>query len=658
MLTRFRTRILLITAIVALALPAAFSFAGSVGAVTSRLMQASDYIDSGRMDDAKDKLDEAEKFLDGLTDNEKAPLLKQMANLRAKLGAPAPAPTPAPANTPANTPAPAPAPAPTNTPAPASADNEAAERISRNIDRNIKMAQEETNPSALQGMIENTQQALDNDDAKTNLSPDARRNFQSQIDALKAKVAEGDKAEAANRLADQIHRMIDGASAVENPDAIQDSLSHAHALLDSDDVKQKLDPSTFQKLTRELADTETQIHQRQKRDALSRAEPPLKELEDKVSTDPFKDVQPIQAYQVDEDLNALVDRVKAPLSSLPADDPDVKALAARLAAAQQKIDAADAAFASANMDVAIQNNWKFAMQDSDGWDSEQYTPGPQPFDLPGLPKTEKAASSAEYFLQQKETVDARQKGAALPKAAETIAAADKTLADAQARLDAAFNQWMDAAEKAPRPQGENRFSIGSAADMARWGDQVFAGSKYQSADVGRAKKLDQKWQDELAAIAQQHDAALKQMTADADAAWPKIADSISAEKGFHPADVAAAKGKTLRFNKVRNRSGWDFDGQYDLVIWVDGQPVAGMYEPAIKQAFATASKAIGDSVPDHVDWDVIAVIEGTGSANQRFTTTVKDEHMDVLGKVEGYRPVDCVVCRVIAIHAGPVAAAQ
>ena len=101
----------------------------------------------------------------------------------------------------------------------------------------------------------------------------------------------------------------------------------------------------------------------------------------------------------------------------------------------------------------------------------------------------------------------------------------------------------------------------------------------------------------------------------------------------------------------------DFDAGYDLVIWVDGQPVAGNYDAKIKQAFAEASRAIGDSVPDHIDWDVIAVIEGTGSANRRFKTTVKDEMQDVLGTVEGTRTVDCVVVRVIAIHAGPVAAA-
>jgi hypothetical protein len=640
---RVRNQMLLITVAVSLTLRPAVSFAGSASAAKSRIMQASEYIDSGRNDDAKDKLDEAEKFLDGLDADEKAPIEKQIADLRAKLGAPKAAET--------NTPA------PDQTPAPAAAADSDAANITRNLDRSIKMAQEETNPSALAGLIESTQQILDDDGTKKSLSAEVRKNYQAQIDALRAKVKAADDAEATRRLAQQIERMISGAAGATNIDAINDSLGNAHGLLESEDVKQKLDASTLQQLTQRLADTEAQIQQRQKHDALARAEPPLKELEEKVAADPFKDVQPMQAYQVTEELNALVHRVKYQLSTLPENDLDRKTDADRLAAAQQKIDAADAAWAAANIEVAIQNNWKYAMQDADGWDSEQYTPGRDPFEKPKLDKTEKAAGSAKYFLEEKTTIDARQKAGALPKSSETIAEAEKTQADALARLDGAFNQWMDAAEKEPRPQGPNRFEIGAAAEMARWAGQVLSGSKYLDADVARANKLDQRWKDELAAIEREHEAALKQMTADADAAWPNIAGSIRSETGFHPADVSASRGKIFRFNKVRNRAGWDFDAGYDLVIWVDGQPVAGNYDPKIKQAFAEASRAIGDSVPDHVDWDVIAVIEGTGSANRRFKTTVKDEMQDVLGTVEGTRTVDCVVVRVIAIHAGPVAAA-
>src|SRR5581483_5694608 len=98
------------------------------------------------------------------------------------------------------------------------------------------------------------------------------------------------------------------------------------------------------------------------------------------------------------------------------------------------------------------------------------------------------------------------------------------------------------AEKQPRPQGADRFEIGAATDMVRWADERLAGSKYHDADIARGKKLDQRWQDELAAIKQQHEAALQKMTADANAAWPGIVSSLSPQEGFHAADAESMKG--------------------------------------------------------------------------------------------------------------------
>ena len=55
--------------------------AGSVSAAKSRLMQAQDYADKGQKDDAQAKLSEAETFLDGLSDSEKAPIASDIAAL-------------------------------------------------------------------------------------------------------------------------------------------------------------------------------------------------------------------------------------------------------------------------------------------------------------------------------------------------------------------------------------------------------------------------------------------------------------------------------------------------------------------------------------------------------------------------------------------------
>lgn len=52
------------------------------------------------------------------------------------------------------------------------------------------------------------------------------------------------------------------------------------------------------------------------------------------------------------------------------------------------------------------------------------------------------------------------------------------------------------------------------------------------------------------------------------------------------------------------------------------------------------------------------MVDGAGTVGQRYTSEVKDDHMNVLAKIEGYRPVSCVTVRVLAVHAGPVAAGE
>jgi hypothetical protein len=611
------------------------AWAQSASAAKSRVMQAQEYIDQGRTDDAKQKLDEAEKFLDGLPDDEKAPITKQIAALRDKLGAGKPAGN---AASPSGTPTAAPT---------GGTDQGASDEAYRRVDRVLTMAEDDvtTNPDRAQNDIEQVTSTMDSDDVKKALTPAARAKLQARIEAMQAKVKSNGGSEAARRLTSRIESDLSSVNQMAgyDPRSASAQINHAKTLLASDDA-QNLDAATVKRLEGKITDAEAALQNGIKKSALARATPPLKEFEDRTQTDPFKDVQPISAYKVTEEFRALRSRVVAEMQRIAKDDPDRKAFEDRLEAAQKKLDGYDAAFASANAEMGLTNRWKYLSEGFSGWDQEGTVRSRDPFAEPSLPKTEQAAMESKHFLDEKETVDASHKPE-MKDAAAAIAEAQKTLADVQAKLDAAFNQWMDGAEKQPRPQGPTRFAIGSAADMARWADSRLAGTKYHDADVARAKKLDQK----------QFEETLAKMTADANDAWPKISSGIQTQEGFSPADVASARGKTFRFVKVRNRSGWDFDHQYDLVMWVDGKPVAGNFAPNIKKAFNEAPRQIGDSVDDHIDWEVIAIVQGRGSVNRRFTTEVKDEHQETFAKIEGTEPVDCVVVKVIAIHAGPIA---
>ena len=320
---------------------------------------------------------------------------------------------------------------------------------------------------------------------------------------------------------------------------------------------------------------------------------------------------------------------------------------------KKKIDAGDPGAVVPVSDSALAKSWEYAQQGASGWEAEHCQPG-RPFEEISLPKTVQALGQIKHWMADQTTIDARAAAKTSPKIAATLAQADKTYEAALSKLDAAYNQWLDAAEAQSSPERDAKFNR-LGRPIRRSGEDWFAGTKYAIEDVTRAKKLDQRWKDEVTGQHQDRQDALERMTDAANAAWPKILAATHAEEGFHASDAAAFKGKTVRFKAVRNRTGWDFDGQYEIVIWVDGQALAGSYEPNVRKAFKDAAAKIGDSVNDHINWDIVAVIEGRGRVNRRNTTEVLAQNRQVLGKIESYDPMDCILMRVIAVHAGPVA---
>ena len=68
--------------------------------------------------------------------------------------------------------------------------------------------------------------------------------------------------------------------------------------------------------------------------------------------------------------------------------------------------------------------------------------------------------------------------------------------------------------------------------------------------AARAKKLDERWKAEIAEQERKYAEAQKRLTADASAAWPKIAAAVRADDGLNPSDAAAAKGKIVRLKGV------------------------------------------------------------------------------------------------------------
>lgn len=312
----------------------------------------------------------------------------------------------------------------------------------------------------------------------------------------------------------------------------------------------------------------------------------------------------------------------------------------------------------------LQRMWKERQEEMAGWQEEKKGPTwkqflanqPDGADKLLMPKTIETLAAVKYWLDLdhvKETAEQAKNEAA----AKTIMAdARKTVDESGAKLNAAFNNLLDEAER-DNAQAQNELARIKADDLRLAADHWFEGTPYHDRNVARARKLKEKWEAMVASGEKQRDEALAKMTADAAAAWPAMASSIQAQDGFTPDKLDAFKGKIVRI-KGNNRLGSDYNpGDYDYVHEINGMPVAGRFTPAVAEAVDKATKQTAHDLPGS-DWDIFAVVEGPGRISHRTHSNgkLKVDGQEV-GTVtaEGQQSVPCVVVRIFAVHAGPVA---
>ena len=107
---------------------------------------------------------------------------------------------------------------------------------------------------------------------------------------------------------------------------------------------------------------------------------------------------------------------------------------------------------------------------------------------------------------------------------------------------------------------------------------------------------------------------------------------------------------------VYNRSGWDFAGsEWDFTVKINGTPVTGDYDPTVLKAFREGQQAIHDNIDEHKPWDVIGVVEGTGTVTERIIEEVRIGDTVEKVKIERNVKEPALKIRIIALRAGPVA---
>jgi hypothetical protein len=342
-------------------------------------------------------------------------------------------------------------------------------------------------------------------------------------------------------------------------------------------------------------------------------------------------------------------RVRGAIAELRADDAQVRSIEARLAAVDERIAEASAALDAGQARARVNQAWQLERDAVAGWEDEQHASGM----LTGMPKSALAVRRLMHFLADTELLRIRAAHGADAELQSAFAEAERIFDAAAANLDAAFAATLETLEGGPRPAG--RIDLEAPARLAAQARSDLEGTRYAAANALRATALDQRWQAELEADRAAREAKYRELAAVADAAWPAIVATIRAEDGFDPLD-AQTRGMTVRLHGIRNRIGWDFSGAYDFAIWVNDTPVVGNYEKHVAAAADGACERTGLPLDDHTDWDAVFVVGGPGKIKQRFQVMVRDRNQRELGTIEEWRPVDCVMCSVIALHAGPVAA--
>ncbi len=458
------------------------------------------------------------------------------------------------------------------------------------------------------------------------------------------------------RIDEQVNRYVGTAENSIQNGIVSDPewIDKSEKLLATHDAKTFMDAARIKKYQTRLDTTRIKLKAHNKAVALDRAADNLKELEDRVAADPFKGADDREAYKVFTGLKSLSDRVLAEFRRIPQDDPDIKAVLDRVAAANAKVEAAAGKWGIEKMQEEFTNHWTFSSKPFAGWESERLDAKEVARGrVEGLNLTVQAVRGTVYWLNQPDTKQTLEKYKDNTVVSATAATARKTLDESAAKLNEAYNTVVAEVERQPMPEKEaDRMKIRYLMhDAEDW----FAGTKFKDANVARAVTLENKWNAEVARIEKERAETLKRMTAEATAAWPKIEAKTPAE-GFTPADAERLKGKTIKIKGYYNRTGWDFDSTYDYAVGILGVPVAGNYAPHVREAYDDVQKRSHYGIDDHTGWDLIAIVEGPGQIRRRVTTEWKDANThQIIFKTESLVSEPCVLIKIIGLHTGPLA---
>jgi hypothetical protein len=586
---------------------------------------------------------------------------RQLAALQGNAGAP-PEPVKAPTPTPAAAPAMAASPAPAAAAAPArapSVDSERARLIEGEIARTLRFAANEIDGLGWQSTaasIDKVTGKLADQEVLDHLSPETVAQFRAQLTDLETKYAAHERESNIERIESMMQRLIGDAE--RNSDSGErglHALQRAAEALNWEDTRKWLPTDKAENYRRDMARLEAAITGGQKDKAFAEAREPLEEFERRIVDLSFEGMSEYDEQKLTNDIEVFRNRAELRIAELPTDDSQTIALQSRLSAARDVIARASASAQRNRIAARVTEAFAETRQKIAGWEDETQDSSGQGLNQEVLPKADRALRDLNHVLTNDLFSPIPKAKTDYPNDGEiqSIIREAEQIRDAViAKLVAAFETILQAAEQLPTPS--NRLDRESAITMANRARSALENTPHADVLAARCMALLKKWEDALEADRAARQVIYDQLSTEASAAWPAIAARIEVMDGFDPHE-SGWHGKTVRISGVYNRIRWDFSGPFDYAVWVNGFPVVGNFDPTVRAAVDEAINRTGMAVDDHIDWDAFVVVGGPGKIKQRFNISVKDKHNLEIGKVEEWRPVDCTMCKVIALNAGPVA---
>ncbi len=480
--------------------------------------------------------------------------------------------------------------------------------------------------------------------------------MRAQVDSTRQALASVRAAEHARRATGEIGRQLSRAdSDIEGGDCAgaEHVLAQLAERIETHEIKQGLSTQEHAAYRARISELRVKAATTLKANALDRALPVVTELERMVATDPFVGLSYRDMADRSHDLNYLRQRVLGALHRAPASDPDVQAVVQRVVAIEQAVNAAAARWGKTALDASVSNTWNVVQEAIDGWEQEPLDQDMKVFFEPAMPHTRTAMQRTRVLLEDPETRRLRAEHPADAGAQDPFEQAERVFQESTAKLATAYTNVLAAAERIPTPL--NRVLLERPSLIALGAEALFVGTPFQAVITARARKLDERWKAEVAAIMMTRQELYDELAAEAELQWPRLRETIDTV-----ALANALPGDLVRIDRVYNRCGWDYGSRaYDFATRIEGVLIGGSYAPHVTQALEHAWYEQKLDVNDRIPWDVIAVFEGPDTIGTRTTVTLRDKSSGAkLGELEEWQPTPCVRVRIIGLHAGPVVVAQ